>query len=344
MISSPFWLNTMVIPRKINEGRMVSTGKPRSSILACKVYIRVNHTWKIKCDKLHLPMLVELELETFSKSTFMPQYSEEENKFRTSLLLLLTIHVFPEFTETQLYRDISIVWSVKNEFSALVALTPMASTTAEETAKAVMESPLLSAADVCEVSVYLNSRHATHNLEERMIAVIKTKLPLKVAMSSLRNLANEATSSAENTDTHGSSVKRKRSESNCHQCHRNDKETVVGCTECKKKYCMLCITKWYPTLDRTDVVEACPACRNICNCATSTCLKPGMANKNLPIPDIKLGPIEKTLRSMDIVEVSLPFLKQFVAEDNRERAEEARIQDRPTNYRTLPFQCQPQQQ
>ncbi|KAH6777910.1 hypothetical protein C2S51_009222 [Perilla frutescens var. frutescens] len=146
-------------------------------------------------------------------------------------------------------------------------------------------------------------------------------------MSSLRSLSNEGTSSAENMQTHGPGVKRKRSENNCHQCHKNDKETVVGCTKCKKKYCNPCITRWYTTLDILDVVEACPACRNICNCGA--CLKPGMANKKLPIPDLKLGTAEKIKYSHDIVRVLLPSLKKFVSEENMEREHEARFQGLP---------------
>ncbi|KAH6769436.1 hypothetical protein C2S51_014772 [Perilla frutescens var. frutescens] len=145
-------------------------------------------------------------------------------------------------------------------------------------------------------------------------------------MSSLRSLSNEGTSSAENMQTNGPGVKRKRSEKNCHQCHKNDKETVVGCTKCKK-YCNPCITRWYTTLDILDVVEACPACRNICNCGA--CLKPGMANKKLPIPDLKLGTAEKIKHSHDIVRVLLPSLKKFVAEENMEREHEARFQGLP---------------
>ncbi|KAK1426058.1 hypothetical protein QVD17_14726 [Tagetes erecta] len=53
----------------------------------------------------------------------------------------------------------------------------------------------------------------------------------------------------------------------CHQCHRSDKQRVLHCTKCKsKRYCIDCITKWYPGVSEEEFVKACPACRNTCNC------------------------------------------------------------------------------
>ncbi|KAH6825444.1 Transcription factor jumonji domain-containing protein [Perilla frutescens var. hirtella] len=125
-------------------------------------------------------------------------------------------------------------------------------------------------------------------------------------MSSLRSLSNEGTSSAENMQTHGPGVK----------------STIYFVLKQATQ-----LSEWYTTLDILDVVEACPACRNICNCGA--CLKPGMANKKLPIPDLKLGTAEKIKHSHDIVRVLLPSLKKFVAEENMEREHEARFQGLP---------------
>eukprot|EP00250_Pteridium_aquilinum_P003320 c13641_g1_i2 orf=925-3969(+) len=58
----------------------------------------------------------------------------------------------------------------------------------------------------------------------------------------------------------------------CHQCQRNDKEEVIRCQKCgKKRYCTQCITRWYPGLNEKDIRQACPYCREICNC--KACLR-----------------------------------------------------------------------
>ncbi|KAL0350359.1 UNVERIFIED_CONTAM: Lysine-specific demethylase [Sesamum radiatum] len=141
----------------------------------------------------------------------------------------------------------------------------------------------------------------------------------------LKPRGNEKTSAVGNMLMKGSKAKRKRSDSNnCHQCHRRDKERVVRCTKCNQKnYCIPCITRWYPTMEEIDCAEACPVCRDICNCAA--CLQSNAANKDL-IPDVKLCTKDKVQHSRHIVRVILPYLKQFVAEQNMEREEEARIQ------------------
>ncbi|KAL0449920.1 UNVERIFIED_CONTAM: Lysine-specific demethylase [Sesamum latifolium] len=141
----------------------------------------------------------------------------------------------------------------------------------------------------------------------------------------LKPRGNEKKCAVGNMLMKGSKAKRKRSDSNnCHQCHRRDKERVVRCTKCKQKnYCIPCITRWYPTMEEIDCAEACPVCRDICNCAA--CLQSNAANKDL-IPDVKLCTKDKVQHSRHIVRVLLPYLKQFVAEQNTEREEEARIQ------------------
>ncbi|KAL0378154.1 UNVERIFIED_CONTAM: hypothetical protein Sradi_3120900 [Sesamum radiatum] len=154
----------------------------------------------------------------------------------------------------------------------------------------------------------------------------------------LKPRGNGKTSAVGNMLMKGSKAKRKRSDSNnCHQCHRRDKERVVRCTKCKQKnYCIPCITRWYPTMEEIDCAEACPVCRDICNCAA--CLQSNAANKDL-IPDVKLCTKDKVQHSRHIVRVILPYLKEFVAEQNMEREEEARIQAviQSCNLTSLPF-------
>nr|XP_043612209.1 uncharacterized protein LOC122583902 [Erigeron canadensis] len=53
----------------------------------------------------------------------------------------------------------------------------------------------------------------------------------------------------------------------CHQCQGNDNGGFVECNKCKSNiYCVPCITKWYPDIPKEDLVEACPVCRDNCNC------------------------------------------------------------------------------
>ncbi|KAM0836366.1 hypothetical protein ACQ4PT_062362 [Festuca glaucescens] len=66
----------------------------------------------------------------------------------------------------------------------------------------------------------------------------------------------------------------------CHQCQRSDNGRTVrclGCTEYMRRYCMLCITRWYPHLTEDDFVNSCPFCRNNCNC--KTCLRKNIIKK-----------------------------------------------------------------
>ncbi|KAL4363602.1 hypothetical protein GQ457_04G004940 [Hibiscus cannabinus] len=50
----------------------------------------------------------------------------------------------------------------------------------------------------------------------------------------------------------------------CHQCKRNDKGRVVRCQLCKaKRYCIPCITNWYPKMSEDEIADACPVCRRI---------------------------------------------------------------------------------
>ncbi|KAG8383968.1 hypothetical protein BUALT_Bualt04G0069000 [Buddleja alternifolia] len=144
-------------------------------------------------------------------------------------------------------------------------------------------------------------------------------------MSFQKSHANEETSSGGNIRMTEPIVKRKRGDStNCHQCHRKDREKLVRCTKCQKNYCISCITKWYPRMEEASLAEACPECLNICNCAA--CLQSDGAKKDMPIPDLKLSTEDKIQYSRYIVRVLVPFLKKFVVEQSMEREEEAKIQ------------------
>ncbi|MCO5573634.1 hypothetical protein L7F22_027406 [Adiantum nelumboides] len=82
------------------------------------------------------------------------------------------------------------------------------------------------------------------------------------------------------------SEKRKRNKESkmCHQCQRNDKGTVIYCQKCMtKRFCLPCISRWYPEMSIEDFEEACPVCRENCNCKACLRMKrraaPGLQDK-----------------------------------------------------------------
>ncbi|CAK7340331.1 unnamed protein product [Dovyalis caffra] len=62
----------------------------------------------------------------------------------------------------------------------------------------------------------------------------------------------------------------------CHQCHKSDNGHVVWCLKCKRKrYCIPCLTKWYPKMtEDDDMAIACPVCFGICNFTEAERLAP----------------------------------------------------------------------
>ncbi|GAA0148621.1 histone modifying enzyme [Lithospermum erythrorhizon] len=136
-------------------------------------------------------------------------------------------------------------------------------------------------------------------------------------------------------DKHGSL-----SQYNCHQCKRNDKGRVVTCTKCeRKKYCVPCMTGWYPKMNEEDFAEACPVCRKNCNC--KACLRLEGTMKELNNSELKYGEEEEVKYCKQILQELWPFLKQFNAEQNREREIEANIQGLSTSEIKVPrAECQ----
>ncbi|XP_049376153.1 lysine-specific demethylase JMJ25-like isoform X31 [Solanum stenotomum] len=121
----------------------------------------------------------------------------------------------------------------------------------------------------------------------------------------------------------------------CHQCQRNDKGRVVRCTSCKtKRYCVPCMTTWYPGMPEVAFEESCPACRQNCNC--KACLRfdgPIRALKNLYC---EISKEEKIQYSKFIVQKLLPFLRRFNTEQVMEMEIEAKIQGVPVSELMLP--------
>lgn len=107
----------------------------------------------------------------------------------------------------------------------------------------------------------------------------------------------------------------------CHQCQRNDKGRVVqclGCTNYRRRYCVPCITRWYPHLTEDDFVNSCPFCRNNCNC--KACLR--VIKK---VDEWKVSDDDKIKFSLRIANFLLPWLKEFHQEQMLEKSIEATI-------------------
>ncbi|KAH7866905.1 hypothetical protein Vadar_026514 [Vaccinium darrowii] len=114
----------------------------------------------------------------------------------------------------------------------------------------------------------------------------------------------------------------------CHQCQRNDKGRVVRCTGCKtKRYCVPCMTTWYPKMTEEDFANACPVCQYNCNC--KSCLRLEVPIKHLKKMELNVTNEEKFQSSRYVLRALLPFLQDFHREQLREKEIEAKIQDLP---------------
>ncbi|EYU23669.1 hypothetical protein MIMGU_mgv1a026774mg [Erythranthe guttata] len=114
----------------------------------------------------------------------------------------------------------------------------------------------------------------------------------------------------------------------CHQCKRNDKGRVVRCTKClTKRYCVPCMTKWYPQMPEEAFTEACPVCCSNCNC--KSCLQMDGRIRDLKLLTLKYGHEEKMEYSRYMLQRLLPFLKQFHEEQMVEKEMEAKIKGLP---------------
>ncbi|GAB4845538.1 hypothetical protein Ancab_038943 [Ancistrocladus abbreviatus] len=117
----------------------------------------------------------------------------------------------------------------------------------------------------------------------------------------------------------------------CHQCKRNDKGRVVRCTKCKKKrFCVVCIRRWYPHKTEESFSEACPVCCGNCNC--KACLRlEGLGKLVLEEKNLKISEGDKIRYSLHILKTIFPSLKQISEEQMMEKEVEARIQRVPVS-------------
>uniref|UniRef100_A0A0C9RXT6 TSA: Wollemia nobilis Ref_Wollemi_Transcript_5242_3829 transcribed RNA sequence n=1 Tax=Wollemia nobilis TaxID=56998 RepID=A0A0C9RXT6_9CONI len=118
----------------------------------------------------------------------------------------------------------------------------------------------------------------------------------------------------------------------CHQCQRNDRGRVVRCSKCKRKrYCLSCISKWYPELQEEDIEKACPVCRGKCNC--KACLR---GNGHVKVRMQETDSTEKIRYLHYFLSMTLPVIKQIHKEQCLEQEVEAKIQGEPVTKVEIP--------
>ncbi|KAK8519035.1 hypothetical protein V6N13_017716 [Hibiscus sabdariffa] len=115
----------------------------------------------------------------------------------------------------------------------------------------------------------------------------------------------------------------------CHQCKRNDKGRVVRCQLCKaKRYCIPCITNWYPKMSEDEIADACPVCRENCNC--KACLRmTGLPKKLGKTINLEFSDDEKVRHARYLLQLLLPYMKRFSEEQIKEKVIEGKINGVP---------------
>lgn len=132
------------------------------------------------------------------------------------------------------------------------------------------------------------------------------------------------------------SKKNKRIDGNslmCHQCQRNDKGRVVRCNKCNtKRFCIPCITNWYPKMSEEEIAESCPVCQGNCNC--KSCLRmDGVITNALKklMSDPKFTKAVKVQHSKHLLRALLPCIQSLREGQMKELVMEAKIQGLSTS-------------
>ncbi|XP_034218040.1 lysine-specific demethylase JMJ25 isoform X1 [Prunus dulcis] len=133
------------------------------------------------------------------------------------------------------------------------------------------------------------------------------KSPPVSALESSRNRPQRSFDANAMTVSEGSESSEETGGQTCHQCRRNDRDTVIWCLRCDRRgYCDSCISTWYSDIPLEDIQRSCPACRGTCNCRV--CLRRDNLVKvrirEIPVLD-KLQYLHRLLSSV------LPIVKQI---------------------------------
>ncbi|GER46718.1 transcription factor jumonji domain-containing protein [Striga asiatica] len=113
----------------------------------------------------------------------------------------------------------------------------------------------------------------------------------------------------------------------CHQCLKSNKDSIVICSNCKRKrYCSKCIRKWYPKRTKEEVKKSCPFCCGNCNCRA--CLQ---ADVILQSCQIEADENIRLQRSLYLLFNVLPLLRMIQSEQKTELDFESRMRGVPIN-------------
>ncbi|RAL39932.1 hypothetical protein DM860_008072 [Cuscuta australis] len=108
----------------------------------------------------------------------------------------------------------------------------------------------------------------------------------------------------------------------CHQCMKSDRKVVRCRSGCRRRYCIPCISRWYPNLTEETIAEKCPFCRGNCNC--KDCLR--RITKDSVYVGIPQDFKEKRSHLQYLLNALYPFLKKFYLDQMTETEIEAKIQ------------------
>nr|XP_027074346.1 lysine-specific demethylase JMJ25-like isoform X2 [Coffea arabica] len=114
----------------------------------------------------------------------------------------------------------------------------------------------------------------------------------------------------------------------CHQCMYSNKR-VVRCRKERqlngynRRYCYLCIKRWYPQLSEEAIAEACPYCRGNCNC--KACLRRDEIQNQTVYSGTPDNEAEVIHHFKYLVRMVAPILKQFDHDQMVEKETEAKI-------------------
>lgn len=108
----------------------------------------------------------------------------------------------------------------------------------------------------------------------------------------------------------------------CHQCQRNDKGAVVYCQKCNsKRYCLHCIARWYPGMSEEDFEEACPVCRENCNCKACLRMK-GLKSSTLQEEKVQCNDAQR----ISALRYTLSFISPLLKQLHKEQSEEVELE------------------
>ncbi|KAJ7567578.1 hypothetical protein O6H91_02G153700 [Diphasiastrum complanatum] len=109
----------------------------------------------------------------------------------------------------------------------------------------------------------------------------------------------------------------------CHQCQRNERGAIIFCVKCNRRYCLCCLTKWYPDLSEQEVAKACPSCRGRCVCKLCP------HSKGHSKEEVHMNKLERLKCLHYLLAIIIPFLKQLNEDQRLELELETTLRGHP---------------